>query len=67
MHYTSATLKAQYLNVRQRRLGNIIIQTVNILQHESADHKVTAHERFLQGQLKLFPINLARNTFVSTE
>jgi hypothetical protein len=28
---------AQYLNVRQRKLGTIIIQTVHILQHDSAD------------------------------
>ncbi len=30
-------LTAQYLNVRQRKLGTIIIQTVYILQHDSAD------------------------------
>jgi hypothetical protein len=28
---------AQYLNVRQCKLGIIIIQTVHILQHDSAD------------------------------
>jgi hypothetical protein len=28
---------AQYLNVRQRKLGTIIIQPVHILQHDSAD------------------------------
>ncbi len=28
---------AQYLNVRQIKLGTIIIQTVHILQHDSAD------------------------------
>ena len=28
---------AQYLNVRQRKLGTIIIQTVHILQHDNAD------------------------------
>ncbi len=37
MPYTSAALVAQYLNVRQRKLGTIIIQTVHILQHDSAD------------------------------
>jgi hypothetical protein len=37
MPYTSVTLVAQYLNVRQRKLGTIIIQTVHILQHDSAD------------------------------
>jgi hypothetical protein len=39
MPHTSVALTAQYqyLNVRQSKLGTIIIQTVNILQHESAD------------------------------
>jgi hypothetical protein len=32
----SEALTAQYLNVRQRKLGTIIIQTVHILQHDSA-------------------------------
>ena len=35
--YTSVALMAQYLNVHQRKLGTIIIQTVHILQHNSAD------------------------------
>ena len=35
--HTSVALVAQYLNVRQRKLGTIIIQTVHILQHDSAD------------------------------
>ncbi len=37
MPYTSVALVAQYLNVRQRKLGTIIVQTVLILQHDSAD------------------------------
>ncbi len=37
MPCTSVALVAQYLNVRQRKLGTIIIQTVHILQHDSAD------------------------------
>ncbi len=37
MPYTSVALMAQYLNVRQSKLGTIIIQTVHILQHDSAD------------------------------
>jgi hypothetical protein len=37
MSHTSVALMAQYLNVRQRKLGTIIIQTVHILQHDSAD------------------------------
>ena len=36
MSRTSEALTAQYLNVRQRKLGTIIIQTVHILQHDSA-------------------------------
>ncbi len=35
MSRTSEALTAQYLNVSQRKLGTIIIQTVHILQHES--------------------------------
>jgi hypothetical protein len=34
MASTSEALMAQYLNVRQRKLGTIIIQTVHILQHD---------------------------------
>jgi hypothetical protein len=33
----SVALIAQYLKVHQRKLGTIIIQTVHILQHDSAD------------------------------
>jgi hypothetical protein len=35
--HISVALMAQYLNVHQRNLGNIYIQTVHILQHNSAD------------------------------
>ncbi len=37
MSHISVALMAQYLNVRQRKLSTIIIQTVHILQHDSAD------------------------------
>ncbi len=37
MSHISVALMAQYLNVRQRMLGTIIIQTVHILQHDNAD------------------------------
>jgi hypothetical protein len=40
MHYTSVALVVQYLNVRQRKLGTIIIQTVHILQHDKCKHKL---------------------------
>jgi hypothetical protein len=33
---TTGTQSTEYLNVRQRKLGTIIIQTVHILQHEIA-------------------------------
>ncbi len=38
MPHATVALTAQYLNVHQRKLGSIIIiiQTVHILQHESA-------------------------------
>jgi hypothetical protein len=36
MPHATGVQTAQYLNVRQRKLGTIIIQTVRILQHESA-------------------------------
>ncbi len=35
--YTLVAFTAQFLNVRQRKLGTIVIQTVHILQHDSAD------------------------------
>ena len=41
MPHVTVALTAQYLNVRQRKLGTIIIQTVHILQHDSAAHIVT--------------------------
>jgi hypothetical protein len=37
MPYKSVALMAQYLNVRQRELDTIIIQTVHILQHDRTD------------------------------
>jgi hypothetical protein len=37
MCHISVALMAQYMNVRQRKLGTIIIQIVHILQHDSAN------------------------------
>jgi hypothetical protein len=46
MPCTSEALTAQYLNVRQRKLGTIIIQTVHILQHDSTHQRLfTIHEQ----------------------
>jgi hypothetical protein len=57
MPYTALALMAQYLNVRKRKLGTMYCI---IIQRGNADFWVTAHEGFLHGQLKLLPINLAR-------
>ncbi len=59
MPRTSEALKAHYLNVSQRKLGTIIIQTANILQHDSAVTGSLPDREFSQGQPKLLPINLA--------
>jgi hypothetical protein len=61
MPLTSMALMAQYLNFRQRKLGTIIIQTVHILQHESAATGLMsiAHGGLFQAQSKLLPINPA--------
>jgi hypothetical protein len=37
MSHITVALTAQYLNVRQHKFGTIIIQTVHILKHDSAD------------------------------
>jgi hypothetical protein len=50
MPCTSEALTAQYLNVRQRKLGTIIIQTVHILQHNSADTGSLPDGKFWHGQ-----------------
>jgi hypothetical protein len=60
MPCTSEALSAQYLNVRQRKLGTIIIQTVYILQHDSAVTGSIPNGEFLHGQPNVLPINLAR-------
>ena len=36
MPHVTVALTAQYLNVRQRKLGTIIIKNVHILKHKSA-------------------------------
>ncbi len=57
---THATV-AQYLNVHQRKLGNIIIQTVRILKHESAVTDSLPEEEFVHGLSNLLPNDLARH------
>ncbi len=63
MPSTLGTLTAQYLNVRQRKLGTIIIQTVHILQHDSAVTGSLPDGDFLHGQPNIFPINLAWQSY----
>ena len=53
MPHVTVALTAQYLNVRQRKLGTIIIQTVRILQHESAVTDSLPEEEFVHGHSKL--------------
>ena len=50
----AVALTAQYLNVRQRKLGTIIIQTVRILQHESAVTDSLPEEEFVHGHSNHF-------------
>ena len=59
MPCTSEALTAQYLNVRQRKLGTIIIQTVHILQHDSAVTGSLPDGEFLHGQPNVLPNTLA--------
>ncbi len=53
MSRISVALIAQYLNVRQRKLGTIIIQTVRILQHYSAYTGSLPMEDFFKAQSNL--------------
>ncbi len=47
MPHVTVALTAQYLNVRQRKLGTIIIQTVRIPQHESGVTDSLPEEEFV--------------------
>ncbi len=66
LSHTSVALTAQYLSVRQPKLGTSIVQqTVHILQHDNADtgSLPSAHEGFFQAQSKLHPNNPARQEY----
>ena len=65
MPHVTVALTAQYLNVRQRKLCTIIIQTVRILQHESAVTDSLPEEEFVHGHSNLLPNNLARRFTVT--
>jgi hypothetical protein len=56
MSHISVALMAQYLNVRQRKSGIIIIQTVHILQHDSADTGSLPVEDFVKHSPSYFQI-----------
>ncbi len=60
MPHAPVALTAQYLNVRQRKLGSIIIQTVRILQHESAVTDSLPEEEFVRGHSNLLQNDLAQ-------
>ncbi len=59
MPCTSEALTAQYLNVRQRKLGTIIIQIVHILRHDTAVTGSLPDREFLHGHPNVLPNNLA--------
>jgi hypothetical protein len=62
---TSVALTAQYLNVRQRKLGTNIIWTVHILQHESADTGSLPMEDFFKHNPNRFLITLPGSSTVT--
>ena len=66
MSCISVALMAQYLNVRQRKLGTIIIQTVHILQHDNADTGSLPVEDFVKHSPTYFQIIQPGRSFVTT-
>jgi hypothetical protein len=62
MPHATVALAAQ-LNVRQRKLGTIIIQTVRILQHESAVTDSLPQEECVLGHSNILPNDLARQQY----
>jgi hypothetical protein len=63
MFRTAEALTAQYLNVCQRKLGTIIIQTVHILQHDSAVTGSLPERDIFAWESRLLPNNLARQKY----
>jgi hypothetical protein len=57
MPYTSVAGPVRYLNVRLGKLGTVGYHS---------DCPYLHHDRFLYGQLKLLPINLARQYYRNT-
>ncbi len=60
MSHASVALMAKYLNVRQHKLGTVIIQTDHILQLDSAYIGLLLIDNFFKAQSKLLPNNPAR-------
>jgi hypothetical protein len=63
MPHATVALTAQYLNVRQRKLGTNIIQTVRFLQHEGAVTDLLPKEEFVHRHSNLLPNDLARQEY----
>jgi hypothetical protein len=63
MSHTSVALAAQYLNVRQRKLGTIINQTVHILHHYIVRTRVHCPWRTFSSTIKLLPNTPARQLY----
>jgi hypothetical protein len=67
MSHISVALMAQYLNVRQRKLGIIIIQTVHIQKHDNADTGSLRVEEFLKHSPSYFQIIQPGRSTVKTQ
>jgi hypothetical protein len=61
MPRTSVALTTQYLNVRQRKLGTIVIQNVHFLQHDSTVTGSLPQGKILHGHPNLLQNNLAQH------
>jgi hypothetical protein len=62
---TSEALMAQYLNVCLRKLGTIIIKTINILQHDRAVTGSLPEGDILHGNPTYFQITLPGSNTVT--
>ncbi len=65
LNHWLTTQSTEYLNVRQRKLGTIIIQTVHIVQHEIAVACSLPEGDLcnVHGHSNLFPKNLALHCY----
>jgi hypothetical protein len=65
MPHVTVALTAQYLNVSQRKLGTIIIQTVHIVQHDSAVTDLLSEEEFVHGHSNHFQMTYPGSSTVT--